>query len=102
MEKLEEKLSYCQDLMNLVTKLDPGLTLQYAFLLKMTALTRAELVKMLKSTYPEDENVSKRCTELSRKAMAEFRMGAMCLNPKTEGIQIKRGQFLGKEKSSVG
>ena len=59
-----------------------GLTPQYAFLLKMTAMTRAELVKALKLSYPDNENVSKRCTELSRKAMAEFRMGAMCLNPK--------------------
>ena len=48
----------------------------------MTAMTRAELVKALKLSYPDNENVSKRCTELSRKAMAEFRMGAMCLNPK--------------------
>ena len=79
---LEDKLILCQDVLNLVKKLDPGLTLQYAFLLKMSALTRAELVKTLKSTYPENEKVLKRCTELSQKAMAEFRMGASCLNPK--------------------
>ena len=39
-----------------------GLTPQYAFLLKMTAMTRAELVKALKLSYPDNENVSKRCT----------------------------------------
>ena len=79
---LENKLNLCQDVLNLVKKLDPGLTLQYAFLLKMSAMTRAELVKTLKSKYPENEKVLKRCTELSQKAMAEFRMGASCLNPK--------------------
>jgi hypothetical protein len=79
---LEDNLTYCQEVLTLVNKLDPGLTPQYAFLLKMTAMTRAELVKALKLSYPDNENVSKRCTELSRKAMAEFRMGAMCLNPK--------------------
>ena len=62
--------------------LGPGLTPQYAFLLKMTAMTRAELVKALKLSCPDNENVSNRCAELSRKAMAEFRMGALCLNPK--------------------
>ena len=83
---LEDNLIYCQDVLNLVSKLDPGLTPQFAFLLKATAMTRAELVKVLKSSYPEDENVLLRCKELSRKAMTEFRMGAMCMNPPKKGI----------------
>ena len=67
---------------HLSLSLCPGLTPQNTFLLKMTAMTRAELVKALKLSCPDNENVSNHCTELSRKAMAEFRMGAMCLSPK--------------------
>lgn len=79
LEKLEEKLGYCEQVLEIVNKLDPGLTLQRAFLLKTTAMTRTELVKSIKST--EDQSQLKRCAELSKKAIEELRMVAMCLRP---------------------
>ena len=48
-EDLERRLNYCQDVLEVISKLDPGLTMQRALILKLTAQTRSEIVKALKA-----------------------------------------------------
>ena len=72
---LEERLQYCEDVGNLIDLLDPGVTMQKAFILKTTAMTRMELVKALKAEKLDQE----KSVLQTKKAMDELKLVAACL-----------------------
>ena len=82
-EDLEQRLKYCQDVLEVLSKLDPGLTMQRALILKITAQTRSELIKASKAK--EEENQGKGSpsshdlTLMAQQAVQEFRESALCL-----------------------
>ena len=89
-EDLEQRLKYCQDVLEVLSKLDPGLTMQRALILKITAQTRSELVKASKAKSEHDqkgggdeENQGKGSSHdlslMAQQALQEFRESALCL-----------------------
>ena len=86
-EDLEQRLKYCQDVLEVLSKLDPGLTMQRALILKITAQTRSELIKDLasKAKSEQEENEGKGSssshdlTLMAQQALQEFRESALCL-----------------------
>ncbi len=68
------KLRFCQDILATIDKLDPGLTMQRAFVLKSMAETRSALVKLY-SALNDEEMADK----LAEQAVKEFKLASMCI-----------------------
>ena len=85
---LEEKMKFCEDLISILEKIDPGLTFQLAFILKHVAITRTELAKALRFSLADGERnpeIDRKCSNLAKKAMQEFRIASMCLKTPKDG-----------------
>ena len=67
-------MQFCEDVGHLVDQLDPGVTMQRAFILKTTAMTRMDLVKALKANGDQETSASH-----AKKAIDELRLVAACL-----------------------
>ena len=69
-------MQFCEDVGHLVDQLDPGVTMQRAFILKTTAMTRMDLVKALKANGDQETSTA---AVHAKKAIEELRMVAACL-----------------------
>ena len=80
-------MQFCEDVGHLIDQLDPGVTMQRAFILKNTAMTRMEIVKALKDNgRPEGDQETSAAAPTAaihaKKAMEELRLVAACLKPR--------------------
>ena len=71
-------MQFCEDVGHLVDQLDPGVTMQRAFILKTTAMTRMDLVKALKANGDQETSAAAAAVH-AKKAIEELRMVAACL-----------------------
>lgn len=79
-ESLDRKLRYCQEVMSIVEKLDPGLTMQRALLLKSSAEAHSEMARLLKSS----EQQANYAEEHTKAAVENLKAMTLCLKyPKT-------------------
>ena len=72
-------MQFCEDVGHLIDQLDPGVTMQRAFILKNTAMTRMEIVKALKDKGDQGDTPA---AFQAKKAMEELRLVAACLKPR--------------------
>ena len=72
-------MQFCEDVGHLVDQLDPGVTMQRAFILKTTAMTRMDLVKALKANGDQETSAAAVAAVHAKKAIEELRMVAACL-----------------------
>ena len=91
-QDMEQRLKYCQDILEVLSKLDPGLTMQRALILKITAQTRSELISKAKreldqrcdgGVEEENEGKGRRMSHdlslMTQQALLEFKESALCL-----------------------
>ena len=91
-QDMEQRLKYCQDILEVLSKLDPGLTMQRALILKITAQTRSEFISKAKRELDQrcDDGVEEENEEKGRRmsydlslmaqqALLEFKESALCL-----------------------
>ena len=71
-------MQFCEDVGHLVDQLDPGVTMQRAFILKTTAMTRMDLVKALKANGDQETSAIAAAVH-AKKALEELKMVAACL-----------------------
>ena len=64
---------------------DPGLSMQRAGIMKITAQTRAELIKALKD---DNEDHGEDLTAMAKQAVREFKEAALCLKCPKKCIKV--------------